>query len=78
MKTSILYLIKKSDIHTVQKEPIFFAHVNSVGMDTKGKIIKNDLSDILYNYREFKKNILNSYNSGVFSKDAFLSLQPKG
>lgn len=78
VKTSIMYLIKKSDIHTVQKEPIFFAHVNSVGMDTKGKIIKNDLPDILHNYREFAKNILDSYNGGVFNKNTFLSLQPKG
>lgn len=75
VKTSILYLIKKTDVHAVQKEPIFFAHVNKVGMNTKGKVIKNDLPDILNQYRRFKKNVEESYINSFFNESLFKQKQ---
>jgi hypothetical protein len=75
VKTSILYLIKKTDVYAVQKEPIFFAHINKVGMNTKGKAIKNDLPDILSKYRKFKKNVEDSYSNGFFNASAFKQKQ---
>ena len=46
-KTSILYAIKKTDLTAIQKEPIFFAHVDKVGVDTKRKECENHLDRIL-------------------------------
>lgn len=70
-KTSIIYAIKKEDPMLKQREPIFYAYVDKVGMDTKGKICENHLDLILDKYYSFKENILNSYTGKVFDKDKF-------
>lgn len=70
-KTSILYAIKKTDFDAIQKEPIFFAHAEKVGMDTKGNLCNNDLDGILKSYREFSEVIFKSYTGKTFNKDKF-------
>ncbi|MFZ3121802.1 MAG: hypothetical protein WA104_00295 [Thermodesulfovibrionales bacterium] len=77
-KTSILYAIKKTDFDAVQKEPIFFAHAEKVGMDTKGKICRNDLAGVLNSYLKFKDAVHKSYSGLVFNKDKFSKLIAKG
>lgn len=77
-KTSILYAIKKTDFDAVQKEPIFFAHCEKVGMDTKGKICRNDLAGVLESYLKFKDAVHKSYSGLVFNKDKFSKLIAKG
>ena len=76
-KTSILYAIKKDDFTAKQQEPIFFAHAERVGIDTKKKVCKNDLFNngkgILFKYFEFKEKILNSYVGEKFNLDKFKS-----
>lgn len=75
-KTSILYAIKKDDIDATQKEPIFFAHVEKVGIDTKGKVCENHLfddgNDVLTKFFEFKKKIFDSYRENVFNIESFV------
>ncbi len=76
-KTSILYCIKKEDLDAVQQEPIFFAHVDKVGLNTKGKVCENHLfsgnkKNILKNYMEFKKNVLDSYDGLAFNRKRFV------
>ncbi len=75
-KTSILYAIKKEDPDAIQQEPIFFAHAEKVGIDTKKKVCPNHLfnsgGDILTKYKEFKTNILTSYDGVHFSRARFL------
>ena len=74
-KTSILYAIKKTDLKAKQKEPIFFAHVEKVGMDTKGKVIDNHLDNVLERYSKFKDAVLKSYNSiGEFDREKFIKI----
>lgn len=70
-KTSILYAIKKPDLHAIQSEPIFFAHVDRVGVDTTGKVCENDLGSILQEYFSFKSRVLSSYAGLEFRKDRF-------
>ena len=74
-KTSVLYLIKKEDPDTIQKEPIFFGHVSKVGLDTKKKVCENHLAgeekNMLSEFLEFKKKIYKSYNRSHFDKDKF-------
>ena len=70
-KTSIIYAIKKEDKLLKQHEPIFYSYVDKVGMDTKGKVCKNDLDLVLDKYYEFKENIRNSYDGKVFNKEKF-------
>ena len=70
-KTSIIYAIKKEDKSLKQQEPIFYAYVDKVGMDTKGKICDNHLDSILDKYNKFKENILNSYEGKIFNKETF-------
>lgn len=74
-KTSILYAIKKEDPDAIQTEPVFFAHAEKVGIDTKGKVCANHLfdngNDILSKYFDFKKKILESYSGLQFSKERF-------
>lgn len=70
-KTSILYAVKKTDPHAVQREPIFFAHVARVGMDTKGNYCPNELTAIGERYHAFKTAVLNSYVGLEFRRDKF-------
>lgn len=75
-KTSILYAIKKEDPDAIQQEPIFFAHAEKVGIDTRKRVCPNHLfnerDDILSKYFEFKKNVLGSYVDSVFNRQRFL------
>ncbi|MDH5695433.1 MAG: SAM-dependent methyltransferase [Dehalococcoidia bacterium] len=77
-KTSILYAIKKYDPDATQQEPIFFAHAEKVGINTKKKVCPNHLfnngNDILTKYREFKEKVLASYDGMHFNKSRFLKL----
>jgi len=73
-KTSIIYAIKKTDLDAIQREPIFFAHVNEVGFDTKGKVINNDLDTIFNDYSKFDRRIHKSYKGLEFSKELFVQL----
>jgi len=70
-KTSILYAVKKTDLDAVQKEPIFFAHVERVGLDTRGKVCANHFDPILRRYHDFKQKVLSSYSGSEFRKDRF-------
>jgi len=74
-KTSVLYAIKKEDPDAVQQEPIFFAHVEKVGIDTRKRVCANHLfnsgNDILSKYMEFKKKVLSSYIETIFSRQKF-------
>lgn len=74
-KTSILYAIKKEDPDAVQQEPVFFAHVEKVGIDTKKKVCQNDLfnngNDVLSKYFEFKTKILEAYDGVRFNRSRF-------
>lgn len=72
-KTSILYAIKKEDPSVVQKEPIFYAHAEKVGIDTKKKICPNHLDSVLIKYNEFKNKVLDSYDDLEFNRDRFLA-----
>lgn len=76
-KTSILYAIKKEDPDAIQQEPIFFAHAEKVGIDTKKKVCPNHLfnggNDILSKYFEFKAKVLDSYVGLKFKESAFLA-----
>ncbi|MFE3487424.1 MULTISPECIES: N-6 DNA methylase [Streptomyces] len=60
-KTSILYLIKKSNPDTVQREPIFYAHAERVGYNAVGKWVGNDLPQIRDFYRYFQREVLRNY-----------------
>lgn len=72
-KTSMLYAIKKQDPTGVQQEPIFYAHAEKVGMDTKKKVCANHLEPILEKYFVFKKKIIASYDGLHFNKQKFLA-----
>ena len=76
-KTSILYAIKKDDITAVQQEPIFYAHVDKVGVDNRNKVCENHLfndgNDILSKYFYFKENIMQSYGGLKFDIEKFKS-----
>jgi len=77
-KTSILYAIKKEDPDAIQQEPIFFAHAEKVGMDTRKRICANDLfnngNDILSAYFDFKDKVKKSYVGLNFKKENFEKL----
>lgn len=75
-KTSILYAIKKEDAKAVQQEPIFYAHASKVGVDTRRRVIDNDLDNeagdsILKRFFDFKQRIHASYIGERFSKTEF-------
>lgn len=72
-KTSILYAVKKTDTNAVQREPVFFAHVERVGVDTTGKVCANDLDATLERYFDFKAKVLKSYIGLEFKKEEFLA-----
>ncbi len=78
-KTSILYAIKKEDPNAVQQEPVFYAHANKVGVDTRRRVIDNDLDNemgdsILKRFFDFKKKVHASYIGERFSKTEFEKL----
>ena len=73
-KTSILYAVKKTDFLAKQKEPIFYAHVEKIGMDTKGKVIENHLNDILERYFRFKSAVLEAYKGLEFDREKFTKI----
>lgn len=82
-KTSILYAIKKDDTTAVQQEPIFYAHAEKVGMDTKKRPCPNHLlnekgEDILSKFLEFKAKVEECYDGDVFNKKKFETLGLKG
>lgn len=82
-KTSILFVVKKDDVTAKQQEPIFFAHAEKVGIDTKRRICDNHLfngdgHDILGKYMEFKRDVLASYDGLVFNRDKFMKLNYRG
>jgi len=82
-KTSILYAIRKEDPDAIQQEPVFFAHVEKVGIDTKKKVCPNHLfnngNNVLSKYREFKAKVLAAYDGIHFNKTRFSkSGFPKG
>lgn len=74
-KTSILYAIKKEDPDAIQQEPIFFAHAEKVGIDTRKRVCANHLfndgKDILSKYLDFKRKVLASYIGSTFSRQKF-------
>jgi len=77
-KTSIMYAIKKSDLDSTQKEPIFFAHVERVGLDTTGKVCMNDLPGIADSFFQFKKAVKSCYTSNIFNQSNFKKLAKHG
>jgi len=75
-KTSILYAIKKEDTDAVQTEPIFFAYVDKVGLNTKRKVCDNHLfdqkkNDVITNYFKFKNTVLECYQGSHFKIEVF-------
>ena len=77
-KTSILYAIKKEDMTAEQQEPIFYAHAEKVGLDTKKRVCENQLfnagQNILSKYREFKEKVLSCYSGLTFNREKFKKL----
>lgn len=78
-KTSILYAIKKDDPTAKQQEPIFYAHAEKVGVDTRRRVCANDLfngtgQDILSKFMQFKEKVLASYDGLHFNRDNFRAL----
>jgi len=78
-KTSVLYAIKKDDPSAKQQEPIFYAHAERVGINTRRRICPNDLFghtgyDVLSKFVEFKKIVLDSYDGLHFNAKKFSSL----
>ena len=65
-KTSILYLIKKSNPGLVQKEPVFFAHAERVGYSSVGKWIGSDLPAIRFQYDAFETEVQGAYRGRRF------------
>lgn len=81
-KTSILYAIKKDDLSAKQQEPIFYAHAEKVGVDTRRRVCENHLfngtgQDILSKFVEFKKLVLSSYAGLHFNRQKFKNLEFK-
>ena len=78
-KTSILYAIRKEDPDALQREPVFYAHAEKVGIDTKKKVCPNHMfnsgNDILSKYFEFKQSVLNSYVGTRFDTKKFEGLK---
>jgi type I restriction-modification system DNA methylase subunit len=75
-KTSVLYAIKKDDSTAKQQEPIFYAHAERVGINTRRRVCPNDLfgptgQDILSKFTEFKKRVLASYDGLRFNVSKF-------
>lgn len=73
-KTSIILLIRKPEDHTVQQEPIFYAKIEKTGIDKRGKPTKNELDEILVDFRKFRNEIYNSYQNDSFHNTKFAYL----
>ena len=73
---------EKEDITAKQQEPIFFAHAEKVGLDTKKRVCENYLfnsgHDIISRYRDFKKAVLSSYEGLNFKREKFEKLKIGG
>ncbi|MEE9489052.1 MAG: AlwI family type II restriction endonuclease, partial [Thermoplasmata archaeon] len=69
-KASILYLTKKDNPLDVQETPIFFAHAQKIGIDTRGRPCTNDLDEIAKQLKEFLRDIETntSIHGGIFNK----------
>ena len=64
VKSSIMFLTRKAENHPDEDYPIFMAIAEHIGYDATGRQDpKNDLDDILLEYRKFEKN--NSAYEGV-------------
>ncbi len=77
-KTSVLYVIKKDDLTAKQQEPIFFAHAQKVGFDTRRRLCKNDLFngtqiDIISKFLEWQNAVQSSYDGLIFNKTKFIA-----
>jgi len=75
-KTSILYLVKKDDVDVIQQEPVFFAYIDKVGLNTKKKICENHMfnnghENVLKAFIDFRHNILSSYIQDNFNISRF-------
>ena len=77
-KTSILYAIKKKDPDVAQREPIFYAHAEKVGVNTKKHICENHLfnsgNDMLSKYFDFKTKVRSAYSGLQFNESKFKSI----
>lgn len=81
IKTSILYLVKKAetidaggDIYTeLQNDPVFYAHAEKVGFNSKRGKYENHLPEIEKGYFEFIKELEENKNdnNGIFNPDTF-------
>jgi type I restriction-modification system DNA methylase subunit len=76
-KTSILYVVKKTDLRAVQKEPIFYGHVEHVGVDTKGRACQNDLPAMLAAYHRFRDAVSAAYAGDEFRSERFRAPAPE-
>jgi type I restriction-modification system DNA methylase subunit len=70
-KTSILYAIRKDDPDATQQEPIFWAHADKVGINTKKKVCPDHLPTILAKYWEFKQKVISCYRGIRFDRELF-------
>jgi len=68
-KTSILYLIKKTESKIMQREPVFFAHAERCGYSSIGRWIGSDLPAIRFQYDAFEKEVLASYRGRKLDHD---------
>ncbi|MFC2011300.1 hypothetical protein ACFLUR_03315 [Chloroflexota bacterium] len=79
-KTSILFLIKKTDSDAVQREPVFFAYVDKVGLNTKRKVCDNHLftddniTSVLGCYSMFRQTVFNCYTGVSLNSTKLTSL----
>jgi len=72
-KASILYLVKKNNPLDKQELPIFFAHAEMIGIDTRGRECRNDFNEIAKKFKQFLSDVddnLISHN-GFFNRDEF-------
>jgi len=83
-KTSVLFLVKKTDRDALQQEPIFFAYVDRVGLNTKRKVCDNHLFDedntnsILGVYNSFRDIVLRCYKGASLNTAKLSSLLKTG
>ena len=69
-KTSLLYLVRKRDDSVRQREPVFFAHVERIGVTRLGKPGPSELPWLLEAYLEFEGAIRGAYRGGVLDAAA--------
>lgn len=53
-KTSVLFLAKKPDAEVIQRQPVFYAKAESVGVSPTGKITANDLDRVVSDFNNWK------------------------